>query len=68
MNPDTVRKARMLAAKRSTSLSELLEQQIEELVGSDDAYQRAKRSALKRLEHGFHLGGAAATREELHER
>jgi predicted transcriptional regulator len=69
VSPETVRKARMLAARRSTSISRLLAEQIESLVGAEEAYSRAESSALALLDEGFHLGGIiAATRDDLHER
>lgn len=65
----TIHKAKILAAKRNTSISGLLAQQIESLVSEDDAYEQARRDALALLERGFHLGGKiTATRDELHER
>jgi hypothetical protein len=65
----TLRKAKVLAAKHNTSISQLIARQIEVLVGEDDAYERAQRQALGLLEEGFHLGGeVAATRDEWHER
>lgn len=65
----TLRKARVLAARRNTSISALLEHQIEALVGADDAYEQARRRALALLEQGFHLGGrVTVTRDEWHER
>jgi len=64
-----VRKARILAARRSTSISGLLAEQIEALVGAEEAWQHSERSALSLLEQGFHLGGRIpAGRDELHER
>lgn len=69
LSPEIIGKARILAARRSTSISGLLAEQIESLVGTEEAYERSKRSALDPLDRGFHLGGAiAATRDELHER
>lgn len=69
LSPETLRKARILAAKRSTSISGLLAEQIETLTGEDEAYQKAKRSAVALMRKGFHLGGVlTATRDELHER
>lgn len=69
MDSDLVQKAKMLAARRSTSISGLLARQIETLVGAEEAYGRAQKSALAMLEKGFHFGGtAAAGRDELHER
>ena len=65
----TIRKAKILAAKRGTSISRLLAGQIEALVGEDEAYERAERQALALLDSGFHLGGRiTASRDELHER
>jgi hypothetical protein len=65
----TLRMAKVLAARRNTSISRMLAQQIETLVGEDDAYERARRRALALLESGFHLGGRIeSTRDEWHER
>ena len=65
----TLQKARILAARRATSISKLLAAQIEALVGEDEAYQKAERQALALLEKGFSLGGVIhGTRDEWHER
>ena len=65
----TLRKVRVLAARRETSISGLLASQIEALVGEDEAYERAERQATALLDQGFHLGGVIrATRDEWHER
>ena len=68
--PDyTIRKAKILAAKRGTSISGLLAEEIEKLVGEEDDYERAKGRALALLDKGFHMGGRiTATRESLHDR
>lgn len=63
-----LKNARILAARRETSISGLLSQEIESLVAKEDAYERAERQALAVLDQGFHLGGKVASREELHER
>jgi hypothetical protein len=66
---ETVRKAKILAARRETSISGLLATQIEILVGEEEAYERAERQAAALLDQGFHLGGVIrATRDEWHER
>jgi hypothetical protein len=65
----TIRMAKILAARRSTSISGLVANQIEILVGEEEAYERAERQAMSLLEQGFHLGGVIrASRDELHER
>lgn len=69
LSPEIVQKAKVLAAQRSTSISRLLAEQIESLVGSEEAYERSQRAARALLEKGFHLGGRIpASRDELHER
>jgi hypothetical protein len=65
----TIRMAKILAARRSTSISGFVANQIEILVGEEEAYERAERQAMSLLEQGFHLGGEIrASRDELHER
>jgi len=69
LSEEIIRKAKVLAAQRSTSISGLLAEQIEKLVGEEDDYERAKRRALALLDKGFHMGGKiTATRESLHDR
>ena len=69
LDRQTIRMAKILAARRSTSISGLLARQIEILVGEEEAYERAERQALSLLDQGFHLGGVIrASRDELHER
>ena len=65
----TIQRAKILAAKRSTSISGLLEEQIEALVGQDEAYENSRRQALSMMNLGFRLGGGPMPpREALHER
>jgi len=69
LSRQVLKKAKILAARRETSISGLLAQEIELLVGTEDAYQQAERQAFLLLEKGFHLGGVApASRDELHAR
>ena len=69
LDRQTIRMAKILAARRSTSISGLLARQIEMLVGEEEAYERAERQAMSLLDQGFHLGGVIrASRDELHER
>jgi hypothetical protein len=64
-----IQKAKIVAARRSTSISGLLAHQIETLVGEEEAYERAERQAMTLLDQGFHLGGVIRVgRDELHER
>lgn len=69
LSRQVLRKAKILAARRETSISGLVAQEIESLVGEDEAYERAERQATELLDRGFHMGGLVrASRDELHER
>ncbi len=69
LDRETLRKARILAARRDTSISRLVAAQIEALVSEDEAYDSAKRDALTLLDNGFHLGGLhRRDRAQLHDR
>jgi len=64
-----VMQAKILAAKRSTSISGMLAEQVEVLVNEDQAREQAIASIATRLKHGYHLGGGPyASRDSLHER
>jgi hypothetical protein len=54
---DTVRKIKVIAAERGASISGLLAEKLEELVGEDAEYDAARRRALEWLAQGWHLGG-----------
>lgn len=69
LDKNLLKKARVLAAKRETSVSKLLSEQLAKIVSEDDQYEASKKRALSRLKKGLHLGGRIlATRDELHER
>ena len=69
LSRNVLKKAKILAARRETSISRLLARELESLVGDEEAYERAERQALALLDKGFHLGGEIrAGRDEWHER
>ncbi len=69
LSRQVLRKAKILAARRETSISGLLAQEIDSLVGKDEAHERSERQATALLDSGFHMGGLTrASRDELHER
>lgn len=69
LSVQTVHKAKVIAAKRSTSISALVAEQIESLVDKDEAYERAAAAAIATMHKGFHMGGVVkVSRDELHER
>jgi len=66
---DLIREAKVLAARRGTSVSAMLAKQLEEMVRDEKAYDAARRRAVRRLEGGWDLRWAPVKdRRELHER
>jgi predicted transcriptional regulator len=63
-----VRKLRVIAASRSTSISGMLSEELKRIVEQSERYETAMRSALADLDQGFDLGGRPAARDELHDR
>ncbi|HEV2699413.1 MAG TPA: DUF6364 family protein [Terriglobales bacterium] len=69
LDRDLLRKARVLAAEKDTSISALLAEQLEKAVRERAGYEQAKKRALAILKKGFDLGAAPLpSRDELHER
>jgi len=68
---DILRKAKILAIKRNTSLSGLLTQTLAEMVSRQEGYEQAQRRNLSLLKSGLDLstqGQITWRREDLHER
>ena len=61
-------RAKVLAARRGTSVSALVAQQIERLVDEDERYEAAARRARKLMADARERGGRDWRREELYER
>ncbi len=69
LDTDLIREAKVLAARRGTSVSRLMGENLEDLVRRDKAYETARRRAMKRLGAGFKLEWSRPdSRDELHER
>jgi predicted transcriptional regulator len=69
LDRDLLRKVRILAAEKDTSVSALLTEQLAKAVRDSEGYEKAKRRALARLKRGYNLGFTPpASRDELHER
>ena len=65
------RQAKILAAKRATSLSAMVAEWLRSVTAQDSEYEKARKNDLKLLKHGWNLGTygkATWTRDELHER
>jgi hypothetical protein len=68
---DLLRKARLLAVQRQTSLSGLLAEFLEQIINEESGYNEARNRQVSWLETGFDLGTAGSmpvNREELHAR
>ena len=69
IDSDLAREARVLAARKGTSLSRLVAEQLGRLVLEEQRYAAAKQNALARLQKGFDLDwDKPETRDELHAR
>ena len=69
LDKDLLRRVRVLAAERDTSVSGLLTEQLEKTVRDREQYEAAKKRALSILKKGFDLGyKPPASRDEMHER
>ena len=69
LEADLVREAKVLAARRGTSVSRLMSENLEALIRADKAYDTARRRATARLSSGFELEWTRpSSRDELHER
>ncbi len=65
-----LRKVKILAAERETSVSRLLAETLEEVVTRNDAYEKAREQARRLLRNPPDLGTFERTwtRDELHDR
>jgi hypothetical protein len=67
LDEDVIRRAKVVAAKRGTSVSGLVTRQLEEIVQRDTRYEEARQMALAALARSVHRGGRQWTREDLHD-
>jgi hypothetical protein len=68
---EDLKRARIVAVQRGTSLSQLLATMIRDLIDQDTEYTLAKQRSLARLARGYDLGTGGhieVSRDELHER
>ncbi len=68
---ELIKRAKIAAIRRDTSLSNLMRQALEAVVEKEESYESAMKRHLQILEEGLDLklkGQISWTREELHER
>lgn len=68
LDEEVIRRAKILAAKRGTSVSGLVARELEELVGQDARYEEAHRLAEKAMTRSVPRGGRTWRRDDLHDR
>jgi hypothetical protein len=67
LDDDVIHRAKVLAAKRGTSLSALVANELERIVEADDRYEEAWRRAEKVLDNATPRGGRRWRREDLYD-
>jgi hypothetical protein len=67
LDEDVIRRAKVAAARRGTSISGLVARELEDLVERDARYEEAMRRALGALRAPAARGGRRWRREDLHE-
>ncbi len=68
LEEDVIRRAKVLAARRGTSMSGLVARELEELVAQDARHEEAWRRARELMARSAPRGGRTWRRDELHER
>ena len=66
LDQEVVRRAKILAAKRGTSVSGLVASQLHELVAADERYEAAHRRAIELMDQAQPHGGRSWAREDLY--
>jgi hypothetical protein len=67
LDEETIRQAKLLAARRGTSISGLVARQLELLVARDARYEEARRRAVELMAESVAHGGRSWLREDLYQ-
>ena len=67
LDEETIRQAKVLAARRGTSISGLVARELELLVARDARYEEAQRRAVELMAESPARGGRSWGREDLYE-
>jgi Family of unknown function (DUF6364) len=68
LDESVIRRAKVIAAKRGTSVSGLVARELESLVEDDARYEEARNRAEEIMAAARSRGGGTWRRDELHER
>lgn len=66
LETDVIRRARIVAAKRGTSVSALVARELTALVAREDRYEDARRRALELMSAAKPRGGRSWTRDDIY--
>jgi plasmid stability protein len=66
LDDEVIRRARIVAAKRGTSVSALVARELDALVDQDERYEDAHRRASALMASARDRGGRRWTRDDLH--
>jgi hypothetical protein len=64
LDQTVIKEAKVIAAKRSTSLSKFLADEISKIASQESTYDKDKELAIMRLQNGYSLGGNKLPRRE----
>jgi len=68
LDEDVIRRARILAAKRGTSVSAMVAKDLADMVEDDARYEEARLRARKLMQSASPRGGRSWRRDKLHDR
>lgn len=66
LDEDVIRRARVVAAKRGTSVSALVARELAELADREDRYEAAHRRVTELMERAGERGGRGWTRDDIY--
>jgi len=66
LETDVIRRARVLAARRGTSVSALVARELTALVAREDRYEDARRRAIELVAAAKPRGGRSWTRDDIY--
>lgn len=66
LDEEVIRRARIVAAKRGTSVSALVARELDHLVAQEDRYEDARRRAVELMAAANPRGGRTWTRDDIY--
>ena len=66
VDSEVIRRARVVAARRGTSVSALVAHELDALVARDERYEEARRRAIDLMTKAKRRGGRSWTRDEIY--